>query len=293
MNSIIDIYNNILIYNNNTIDYVLDNNCNIWFKFITISNLLNYKSRKDALRDLISKDNKKRLKEIKTLIKIKEHPDTIYINESGLYNLLIRSRMNKAKDFQLWLSNDVLPKLRKQGIYELDKKVKYKLKNLNKKIKILKKNLTKNKYPKGMHVYVIEDEKLYKIGYTNNLKKRIQVYNTGKANKATYAYYKKTNCGYEIEICMKAMLNKYIYKSNKEFYDCDLDKIINSIIKCIKIENKCKKCDDINQIGGSNINIIDKLIKYYTNKLNYYIEINNQISNHQTNYNESKIIVKS
>ena len=99
MNSIIDIYNNILIYNNNTIDYVLDNNCNIWFKFITISNLLNYKSRKDALRDLISKDNKKRLKEIKTLIKIKEHPDTIYINESGLYNLLIRSRMNKAKIF--------------------------------------------------------------------------------------------------------------------------------------------------------------------------------------------------
>ena len=69
MNSIIDIYNNILIYNNNTIDYVLDNNCNIWFKFITISNLLNYKSRKDALRDLISKDNKKRLKEIKKIFK--------------------------------------------------------------------------------------------------------------------------------------------------------------------------------------------------------------------------------
>ena len=64
MNSIIDIYNNFLIYNNQTIDYLLDNSCNIWFKFITISNLLNYKSRKDALRDLISKDNKKRLKEI-------------------------------------------------------------------------------------------------------------------------------------------------------------------------------------------------------------------------------------
>ena len=81
MNSIIDIYNNILIYNNNTIDYVLDNSCDIWFKFITISNLLNYKNRKDALRDLISKNNKKKLKEIKTLIKIKEHPNTIYINE--------------------------------------------------------------------------------------------------------------------------------------------------------------------------------------------------------------------
>ncbi len=285
MNSIIDIYNNFLIYNNQTIDYLLDNSCNIWFKFITISNLLNYKSRKDALRDLISKDNKKRLKEIKTLKKIKEHPNTIYINESGLYNFLIRSRMKKAIDFQLWLSNDVLPKLRKQGKYELDKKVKYKLKNLNKKIKLLednnkllKNNLTKDKYPKGTHIYVIEDDKLYKIGYTTNLKKRIQVYNTGKANKASYAYYKKTKCGYEIEICMKAILNKYIYKSNKEFYDCDLDKIIDSIIKCIKIENKCKTCDEISQIGGSNYTIIDKLIKYYTDKLNYYIEIDKEIN---------------
>ena len=285
MNSIIDIYNNFLIYNNQTIDYLLDNSCNIWFKFITISNLLNYKSRKDALRDLISKENKKKLKEIKTLKKIKEHPNTIYINESGLYNFLIRSRMKKAIDFQLWLSNDVLPKLRKQGKYELDKKVKYKLKNLNKKIKLLednnkllKNNLTKDKYPKGTHVYVIEDDNLYKIGYTTNLKKRIQVYNTGKANKASYAYYKKTKCGYEIEICMKAILNKYIYKSNKEFYDCDLDKIIDSIIKCIKIENKCKTCDEINQVGGSNYTILDKLIKYYTDKLNYYIEIDNEIN---------------
>ena len=176
--------------------------------------------------------------------------------------------------------------IRKQGKYELDKKVKHKLKNLNNKIKILehnnkllKKNLTKNKYPKGTHVYVIEDEKLYKIGYTSDLKKRIQLYNTGKANKATYAYYKKTNCGYEIELCMKAILNKYIYKSNKEFYDCDLDKIINSIIKCIKIENNCKKCDDIIQIGGSiNLNITDLLIKYYTDKLNNYIEIDKEIN---------------
>ena len=59
MNSIIDIYNNLLIYNNNTIDYLLDNLGNIWFKFITISNILNYKNRKDALRDLITKENKK------------------------------------------------------------------------------------------------------------------------------------------------------------------------------------------------------------------------------------------
>ena len=64
----------------------------------------------------MSKDNKKMLKDINILSKLKnkEHPCTIYINESGLYNFLINSRMKKAKEFQLWLINDALPYLRKK-----------------------------------------------------------------------------------------------------------------------------------------------------------------------------------
>lgn len=77
--------------------------------------------------------------------------------------------------------------------------------------------MIKNKYPIGTHIYIIEDEGLYKIGYTNNLKKRIATYNTGKSNKIDFAYYKKTKCGKEIELCLKAMLIKYIYKSKKMY----------------------------------------------------------------------------
>jgi len=40
---------------------------------------------------------------------------------------------------------------------------------------------------------------------------------------------------YNWYICVKALLNKYIYKANKEFYNCSLDKIIEAITKCIKI----------------------------------------------------------
>ena len=82
---------------------------------------------------------------------------------------------------------------------------------------------------------------------------------------------------------MKAILNKYIYKSNKEFYsppkvgvyarnagyDCKLNKIIDAISNCLKIEKKCVKCNDIiNQIGGENIT--DILIEKYKNKDNNY-----------------------
>jgi prophage antirepressor-like protein len=283
MNNIIDIYNNILKYDNNIINFVIDKNNIIWFKFLSISNLLNYKSSKDALKVHVFKENKIRFKELNLYFKSKDRPDTIYINESGLYTFLIKSKMPKAVEFQLWIINEVLPNLRKYGKYEINKKIKNKLKKLNNKIKelekankILKNNMTKNKYPIGDHIYVITDDSKYKIGYTKNLKKRLEVYNTGKANLSTYAYYKKTNCAYEIELCVKALLNKYIYKSNKEFYNCSLDKIIEAITKCIKIEKKCSKCNEINnntQIGGSNNYIINKLLNKYNYKYNYYNSI--------------------
>ena len=286
MNTILDIYNSVLKYNDNEINFIIDFDGNIWFKFINITKMLNYKSRKDALR-LIKKENKKLIKNIKTFNKTYNHPNTVFINEIGLYTFLIKSKMKEAVEFQLWLVSDVLPNLRKYGKYEVNKKIKSKLKNLNNKIKeleklnlILKNNMTKNKYPIGEHVYVILDESTtkYKIGYTKNLKKRLEVYNTGNANKLTFEYYKKTKCAYEIELCVKALLNKYIYKSNKEFYNCSLDKIIEAINKCIKIEKKCSKCNKINinniQNGGSIENnsnfIINTLLDKYITKYNYY-----------------------
>ena len=113
IDTIIDLFNNTLIYNSNKIDFLIDIENNIWFKFISISKLLNYKSSKDALRDLVNKENKKLLKKIKVLTKIKDHPNTVFINEKGIYSFLIKSRMKNAKDFQLWLINEVLPNLRK------------------------------------------------------------------------------------------------------------------------------------------------------------------------------------
>ena len=81
MNSLIDIYNNIIKYNNKNINFIIDTESNIWFKFIHIAKILNYKSRKDALK-LINKENKKLLKNIKMINKIDDHPNTVFINES-------------------------------------------------------------------------------------------------------------------------------------------------------------------------------------------------------------------
>ena len=69
---------------------------------------------------------------------------------------------------------------------------------------------------------------------------------------------------------MKALLNEYIYKSNKEFYNCSLNKILKEVRKCFKLEKECKNCKDIQTGGGINNdnNIIMSLLDEYENKYN-------------------------
>ena len=45
--------------------------------------------------------------------------NTYIVNESGLYNVIMRSDKPKAKDFKRWITHDVLPSIRKTGGYQL------------------------------------------------------------------------------------------------------------------------------------------------------------------------------
>lgn len=42
------------------------------------------------------------------------------INESGLYSLILSSKMPNAKKFKHWVTSEVLPAIRKHGVYALD-----------------------------------------------------------------------------------------------------------------------------------------------------------------------------
>lgn len=45
---------------------------------------------------------------------------TTIINESGLYNVIIRSDKPEAKKFRCWITSEVLPSIRKHGVYAVD-----------------------------------------------------------------------------------------------------------------------------------------------------------------------------
>ena len=42
------------------------------------------------------------------------------INESGLYSLILSSKLPKAKEFKRWVTSEVLPRIRKHGAYAVD-----------------------------------------------------------------------------------------------------------------------------------------------------------------------------
>ena len=46
--------------------------------------------------------------------------ETIIINESGLYSLILSSKMPNAKKFKRWITTEVLPSIRKHGVYAVD-----------------------------------------------------------------------------------------------------------------------------------------------------------------------------
>lgn len=46
--------------------------------------------------------------------------DTNMVNEYGLYSLVLASRKPEAKQFKRWITHDVIPAIRKHGVYAVD-----------------------------------------------------------------------------------------------------------------------------------------------------------------------------
>ena len=49
------------------------------------------------------------------------NPNFTIVNEPGLYRLIFKSRKAEAKQFTRWVTHEVLPDIRKHGMYMSDK----------------------------------------------------------------------------------------------------------------------------------------------------------------------------
>ena len=85
-----------------------------------VSKILGHSEMNKALREHIDKDEKKPLSGA-TAKSPSTHNEgkAIYISESGLYDLILQSRLPAAKSFKKWVTSEIPPSICKTGGYKL------------------------------------------------------------------------------------------------------------------------------------------------------------------------------
>ena len=76
----------------------------IWAKVNTVANILRYKNTKKSIRDHVDPEGKRKLSELgpkskgnETFPVERNEKNAVYINESGLYSLILRSKLDLHK----------------------------------------------------------------------------------------------------------------------------------------------------------------------------------------------------
>jgi prophage antirepressor-like protein len=279
---------NTITFEKNKIFIISDNENTIWFNAKQVCLSLKYKEPTKAISTNVEKEDKIQLKYMDINFKVKQQPDSIYINESGLYSLLLSSRTQKAKKFNRWVRDKVLPLIRQNNIFSTDNditKLQKKINELEKKNKILLNDMKVEKFPDGAMVYVVEEydennELYYKLGKTDDMNKRIKVYNTHSLHNKNVPYYVEVECPLPLENCIRSMLYKYRYKNRKDYFKCSLNKVKKAFTECVKSLNCVEEQEGGNiKYSSNNIYIYGKYkITYYDTKLKEIYDMINIIS---------------
>ena len=88
-----------------------------WLVGKDVAEALGYKNAKDALATHVDAEDKRIIQRSEnTTFDIPNRGITI-INESGLYSLVLSSKLPGAKRFKRWVTSEILPSIRKHGAY--------------------------------------------------------------------------------------------------------------------------------------------------------------------------------
>ncbi len=86
-----------------------------WFVGKDVAGILGYKETAKAVREHVDEEDKG----VSVLDTPGGKQEMTIINESGLYSLVLSSKLPKAKEFKHWVTSEVLPSIRKYGRYNL------------------------------------------------------------------------------------------------------------------------------------------------------------------------------
>ena len=89
-----------------------------WFVGKDVADVLKYRIAHKAIYDHVDEEDKL----VFQIGTSGQNRNMIIINESGLYSLILSSKLPNAKEFKRWVTSEVLPSIRKHGAYLTDQK---------------------------------------------------------------------------------------------------------------------------------------------------------------------------
>jgi prophage antirepressor-like protein len=184
---------------------------------------LGYKDTSDALKKHVAEEDKL----TRCFTDSGQNRQMYVINESGLYSLIFGSKLESAQKFKHWVTSEILPSIRKNGIYATDKVIDDILNNPDFGIELL----TKLKEERAARVeaektnailmHVNKTYTMTEIAKEIGLKSAVELNKILSEKKIQYKvngtwvmYSDYSNCGYE-EIKQEVLDNGHVIYHRK------------------------------------------------------------------------------
>lgn len=121
--------------------------------------------------------------------------------------------------------------------------------------KLLKNDLNNDIFPQGGLIYVLDlGNGYYKLGFTQDLKQRKRIYDTGHIHKKPIVFWFESEDARTVEACSKGILVKFAIKKKKEVYLTELKNIIHAVKGCAGVLSNLT-CEVCNSNSVKNLNM--------------------------------------
>ena len=231
----------------------------IWFRGKTLAEVLGYSNPLKAIHTHIDSEDKEEMSELVYkgggLPFRNVQQTTIYVNESGLYSLVYRSKLESAKAFKRWVTSQVLPSIRKTGRYDycIDHKynntLTFKIENeMDLHVKVV--SFLKKRYPHSLFTVTLGENQ-------DTVRKRIDSFKKGYLHGSPDLIINslhKHYTGFCIEFKspkgngvlspdQSMILRQYQNNGFKTLVSNDYDHIIEQVIEYFRdVRKKCSYC---------------------------------------------------
>ena len=235
----------------------------IWFKAVVVATILKYTNQRKAIRDHVDPEDKRKLSELMSkskrneLFRLKMDPlkgnegNSLYLSESGLYSLVLCSKLESAKVFKRWVTSEVLPSIRKTGRYDhkYSNMLTFKIENeTDLHVKVV--SFLKKRYPHSLFTVTSGENQdtafkridSFKKGYLRGSPDLI-INNLHKHYTGFGIEFKSPKGNGVLSPDQSMMLRQYQNNGFKILVSNDYDQIIEQIIEYFRdVRIKCSHC---------------------------------------------------